>query len=322
MKTRTASAIKSLKNNRKIKIFLFFLVLSSLIWMLIELSKTYVTTVAFDVEYTNLSKGNLVQKRPVSTVELTIKGQGFTLLKYKAKKHKILLNLNNIYKLNSVSYILPNKQITLLNSQFTNGIEVVAVLKDTIFIELGRSISKRVPVIPNLEIHYKAGYNLVETLIISPDTVLVTGAKKFIDSITGLETSPLKLDNVFENIEMVLDLKSPFKKNQIIISTNKVKIFGKVDKFTEGTFKIAATIINVPEGIKVITFPKEIEVIYQAGLSNFSKITKNDLWVVFDYKQYENDSLITYLTPVILQKSDYIYSLKINPPQLEFLIQK
>jgi len=106
------------------------------------------------------------------------------------------------------------------------------------------------------------------------------------------------------------------------MSAIKVKVNGKVDKFTEGTFKIPVTIINVPFGVKVTTFPKEIEVIYQAGLSNFSKITQNDVSVVFDYKQYENDSLITYLTPIITQKSNYIYALKINPPQLEFLIQK
>lgn len=322
MKTKTASAIRSLKNNRKIKIFLFFLVLSSLIWMLIELSKTYVTTVVFNVEYTNLPKGKLVQKKPVSALELIIKGQGFTLLKYKAKKHKILLNLNNIFKYKSVSYLLPNKQITQLNSQFTNGIEVVSVLKDTIFIDLGRAVSKRVPVVPNLDIQYKAGYNLVEDLIISPDTVLITGSKKNIDSISKLETGPLKLDNVYENIEMVLDLKSPFKKNEITMAANQVKISGKVDKFTEGTFKIPATIINVPEGVKVITFPKEIEVIYQAGLSNFSKITKNDVSIVFDYEQYKKDTLITYFTPIIEKNSEYIYSLKVNPPQLEFLIQK
>lgn len=322
MKTASTSAIKSVKNNRKIKVFLFFLVLSSIIWMLIELSKSYITPVVFKVEYTNLPKGKLVQKKPISDLELAIKAPGFTLLKYKVKKHKIHLNLKNISKNNSGYYILPNKQIGFLNSQFSNDIEVISVLKDTIYFELGSSISKRVPVIPSLEIQYKPGYNLVEKLKISPDTVTITGSKKYIDSIIELTTNPLKLDNVFEDIETELIIKSPFKIDQISMSTKKVKVTGKVDKFTEGTFKIPVTIINVPNGVKITTFPKEIEVIYQAGLSNFSKITKNDVSVVYDYKQYEEDSLITFLTPITEQKSDYIYALKINPAQLEFLIQK
>jgi YbbR domain-containing protein len=322
MKTTTASSIKSLKSNKKIKIFLLFLVLSSIIWLLIELSKSYIAPVVFNVGYIDLPNDIMVQKKPVSELELEIKAPGFILLKYKFKKHKILLNLKNIAKTKSNYYILPNKQIAFLNSQFSNEIEIMSVLRDTIYIEIGNSISKKVPIIPNLEIQYKAGYNLVEKLILIPDSVIVSGSKKLIDSIAEITTSPLKLNDVFEDIAVDLLLKSPYKSEQIKMSAIKVKINGKIDKFTEGTFKIPVTIINVPFGVTVTTFPKEIEVIYQAGFTNFSKITKNDISVVFDYKQYENDTLITYLTPVIVQKSDYIYVLNINPPQLEFLVQK
>lgn len=322
MKTKTASAIKTIKNNRKIKIFLFFLVLSSIIWMLMELSKSFIVPVVFNVEYTDLPKDKMVQKKLVAELELSIKAPGFMLLKYKLKKRKIILNLKNISRNNGDYYILPNKQILALNSQFSNEIEILSVLKDTIFIEIGNSISKKVPIIPRLDIQYKAGYNLVEKIKLKPDSVYISGSKKFVDSITGIDTNPLKLNDVYKDIAVELLLKSPYKSGQIKLSAIKVKVSGKVDKFTEGTFKIPVTIINAPFGVTVTTFPKEIEVIYQAGLSNFSKITQNDVSVVFDYKQYENDTLIRYLTPIIVQKSDLIYALKINPPQLEFLIEK
>ena len=290
--------------------------------MLIELSKSYVSPVVFNVEYTDLPSGKWVQKKPISELKLAIKAPGFALLKYKVKKRKIILTLKNFSRTKSAYYILPNKQIASLNAQFSNEIEVISVLRDTIFIEMGIAISKKVPVNPSVEIKFKPGYNLIKKLEIYPDTVIITGSKTYIDSITELITSPLKLDNVYEDIETELDLKSPYKDNHIKMSANKVKIIGAVDKFTEGTFKIPVTLINVPKDVKVTTFPKEIEAIYQAGLSNFSKITQNDILVVFDYKQYENDTLITYLTPIIEQKSDYILAVKINPAQLEFLIQK
>ena len=106
------------------------------------------------------------------------------------------------------------------------------------------------------------------------------------------------------------------------MENSSVTIIGEVDKFTEGRFTFPVTIINKPEGVKISPFPKEIEVIYQAGLSNFSKIKKSNITVVFDYMQYENDSLVRYLSPVVEQKSDLISSLKINPSKIEFLIQK
>ena len=129
-----------------------------------ELSKSYVTPVVFNVEYTDLPSSKLVQKKPISEFDVAIKAPGFTLIKYKIKKHKILLSLKNILKNKEGYYLLPNKQISSLNAQFSNGVEIVSILKDTIFIELGTSISKKVPVIPSLEIHYKAGYNTVEKL--------------------------------------------------------------------------------------------------------------------------------------------------------------
>lgn len=290
--------------------------------MLMELSKSFIAPVVFSVDYADLPKDKMVQKKPVAELELEIKAPGFMLLKYKLKKHEIIVNLKNISRTKNAYYILPNKQISSLNSQFSNEIEILSVLRDTIFIEIGNSISKKVPIIPRLDIQYKAGYNLVEKLKISPDSVMVSGSKKLVDSITTITTSPLKLKDVYKDIELELSLNSPYKSGQIKMSAKKVKVSGKVEKFTEGTFNIPVSIINVPFGVKVTTFPKEIEVIYQAGLSNFSKITQNDVSVVFDYKQYENDTLISYLTPIIAQKSDYIYALKINPPQLEFLIEK
>ncbi|HEY9170235.1 MAG TPA: YbbR-like domain-containing protein [Lutibacter sp.] len=322
MKTKSASAISSLKKNRKIKVFFFFLVLSSIIWMLMELSKSFIAPVVFNVEYINLPKDKMVQKKPISEVELLVRAPGFMLLKYKLKTYNILLSLKNISRDKNASYILPNKQITDLNAQLSNEIEIISVLRDTIFIEIGNSISKKVPIVPSLDIQYKAGYNLIEKIKLKPDSIIISGSKKLIDSITGISTSPLKLNDVYKDIAVELLLKSPYKSGQIKMSALKVKVNGKVDKFTEGTFKIPVTIINTPFGVKVTTFPKEIEVIYQAGLSNFSKITQNDVSVAFDYKQYENDTLIRYLTPIIVQQSDLIYALKINPPQLEFLIEK
>ncbi len=132
----------------------------------------------------------------------------------------------------------------------------------------------------------------------------------------------LELNDVHKNIYKELDLKLPPKNSNVILNTTKVIVKANVDKFTEGSFNIPVTIINKPEGIKINTFPNTIEVIYQAGLSNYNKITKNSFLIVYDYKQYEKDTLTRFLTPIIKQKSEFISSLKINPSQIEFLIQK
>ena len=114
----------------------------------------------------------------------------------------------------------------------------------------------------------------------------------------------------------------PVKNDLVKLSTDEIQIMGEVDKFTEGKISIPVVIINDPEGVKINPFPKEIQVIYQVALSNFNKINEDSFSVVYDYNQYKNDTLTRYLTPVITQKSDLIYSVKLIPSQIEFLIQK
>jgi len=322
MKTTEKTPNISITNKRKVKVFLFILVLTSIIWLLIELSKTSISTARFKVEYTNIPQGKLLQDKPTSEIFITLKAPGFSLLKYKFKNDKITLNLKNVIKRGNKYYLLPNQQIANLNAQLSGETEIVTVLKDTIFFDLGNNKSKKIPINPSLDIKFKLGYNLIENVKIIPDSIMITGAEKFIDSIQFLTTDLTKLDDVYEDINMDLELKLPAKKYNFTVSKNKIKVIGEVDKFTEGKFIVPVTIINQPTSVKISPFPREIEIVYQAGLSNFSKITKNSFLVVYDYNEYKNDTLIKYLTPVIKQKSEFIYSLKVNPNQIEFLIQK
>lgn len=312
----------SLKNNRKLKVFFIFLILTSIIWLLLELSKSYTSSVAFNVEYQNVPDDKLLQSAPDSELNIVVNSPGFTLLKYKISKPKIILNLSNLVQKNDQFYLLPNSQISSMNTQISGETSVVRVLKDTIFLELGKNISKKVPVVPNLDIKFKLGYNFVEEVDVIPDSIIITGAEKYVDSIRDIKTDLLKLSEVYESIEANLLLEIPFEKNQLKLSVYEVELIGRVDKFTEGTFKLPVVIINEPEGIEINPFPKEIEVVYQVALSNFNLINENSFNIVFDYNEFANDTLIHHLAPKILQQSKYIHSLKIIPNQIEFLIQK
>jgi len=322
MKTVLKDSSLSTNNKRKFKVFLFILVLTSIIWLLIELSKTYTSSVLFKGVYKNVPTGKLLQSKPSSEINIALKAPGFSLLKYKVKTRKIDLDLRNLSKKGSNYYLLPNQQISYLNSQLSGENEIVSVLSDTIFIELGNNKSKKVPVNPSLDIKFKLGYNLVKSMKVIPDSVLVTGPEKYVDSIKELTTAVLKMQDVYNNIDTNLDLTLPAKRTNVIVAIKRVNIKGEVEKFTEGKFKLPIIVVNEPDGVKINTFPKEIEVIYQAGLSNFNKITANSFLVVCDYEQYKKDTLIKYLTPVIKRKSEFISSIKINPDQIEFLIQK
>lgn len=322
MKTTLENSNLSITNKRRIKVFIFILILTSIIWLLVELSKTYKSSATFIVEYKNLPTGKLLQEKPISEIDLAIEAPGFNLLKYKWKKHKIKLNLKSTVKKGASYFLLPNQQLSYLDAQLAGDIDVTNVLIDTIFVELGSNKTKKVPVKLNIDLNFKLGYNLIDKIVVTPDSIEITGTEKTIDSINEINTVKLELNDSHKNIDRKLQLELPKNKSNFRVSAKSIKIFAGVDKFTEGKLIIPVNFINVPEAIKVNAFPKQIEVVYQAGLSNFNKITSNSFLIVYDYNEYKNDTTIQYLTPQIKHKSEFISSIKINPSQIEFLIQK
>ena len=170
--------------------------------------------------------------------------------------------------------------------------------------------------------NFKLGFGLIKPLKIQPDSVLITGTEKYIDSINEIETEPIKLDEINKNINIKANLKLASKNKQINIHTKKIIITGEVDKYTEGSFTVPVEIINKPKNVIINTVPKEIQVVFQSGLTNYPKINNKSFLIVYDYNQYKKDTLKQYLTPIIKQKSDLITSLKINPSQVQFFIQK
>jgi YbbR domain-containing protein len=322
MKSVKTNSYFSQKSHRKIKVFFIVFILTSIIWLLIELSKTYTSTVQFSVNYENIPSTKLLQKTPVNEINVIIKAPGFSILSHRIRKRKISFDLNDMVMNKSVYFLIPNAQLSKINAQFSSDLEIMNVLKDSIFLDIGNRISKRVPVIPNLELNYNLGFNLVEKFNLSPDSVDVTGPEKLIDTIHSVTTKRLVLNNINADINEKLTVIYPTSNINLTISAKSVLIKGVVDKFTEGSFSLPVTIINEPEGVTINPFPKEIEVTYQVGVSNFNKIDPSSITIIFDYQQYKNDTLIKFLTPKVIKKSEFISSIKMNPSQIEFLIQK
>ena len=79
MKTTEKKSNISITNNRKVKVFLFILVLTSIIWLLIELSKSYTSSATFSVDYKNIPIGKLLQSSPISEINIVLKAPGFSI---------------------------------------------------------------------------------------------------------------------------------------------------------------------------------------------------------------------------------------------------
>ena len=87
-------------------------------------------------------------------------------------------------------FFLASNQKIHVQKQLVSGLLLEAFLMDTIYLEIGNLVSKKVPVISNLKIDYHIGFDALKPLEIKPDTILVSGPE---NQIKGIERFGLLL---------------------------------------------------------------------------------------------------------------------------------
>jgi hypothetical protein len=309
------------KTSRKIsKTFISFLVASFLIWLLITFSKEYTTVITYAVIYKNIPQNKLLQEAPINKIDITVKASGFKILRSNFRNKKIQLEASNLQrKEHSKFYFLTKNQVMKIQKQLLFGVELKEIEQDTIYLNLGLLTSKKVALKPNLNINYHIGYDLLNEIKISPDSIVISGPEAQVAKTNYLDLSELKLDDVksdFSEEVTILKLNNNFK-----ISDLKTIISGSVDKFTEGKLQVSFTTKNLPKDINLTILSEKVEIVFVVALSNFSKISEASFKVECDYLISEKNNL-GYLIPKVILAPDFIKSIKIIPKKIDFLIQK
>lgn len=310
----------SLKNNKKLRVFLLFLFLSILFWSLIKLSKEYIAEVEFDLSYSDVPQNKLIQNEPDEKVTLTLRTVGFKLLNYGFKRRVLDYSLSEISRKNGSLYFSETRSnINFLQAQLSAETVVLNIEPDTLFFDLGVKKSKKVSIESRVDFQFKTGFNFVKPYELSANEITISGPEKLIDTIDNILTEPFEVQNISESFEQKIKLISP--NESVVLSSDEIVVSGEVDKITDGSYTIPFEIINLPRNVIISTYPKEVKVVYQVALKDFNKIPENSFRVQCDYRQTEDNGL-DYLIPKIVDKPEIIHDVKIVPNKIEFLIKK
>ena len=301
--------------------FLSFLLATIFIWLLITLSKEYTTAISFPIKYTKIAQNKLLQATPVKALEILVKTTGFSIFRTRFNTKEITINANALLKKTGTKYyLLVKNQKQRIQKQLPSGVALEQILKDTLFLDLGRLVTRKLPLIPKIKISYHVGYDLSEEITVTPDSILVSGPENYMSALKGLALLPIVLEDVMANFTKKVAIKMPEGIKNLKLDTKEITVSGKVEKFTEGTLEVPYTVINIPKDITINTLTKKIQITFIVGLSRFNKINENSFQIECDYSISESNNL-GYLIPKLVHKPSEIKSYKIIPNEIDFLIQ-
>ena len=301
------------------KAFIGFLFASLFFWLLLNLSKEYTTEVQLPLYFDGLAQNKVIRNTPQQQINLVVKGSGFKLISSSLSPKKIKLDLKSLRsKTSNEYYLLSRNNKNLIQKQLRSGITLVAMPQDTIFFDIDKLETKKVPIQPNINIRYKKGFDLAKPVFLKPDSISLSGTKKSLSTIEYILTKKLELVDVSENVTKHLNLEIPEKINA---NHNKTVLNLFIDRFTEGKVEIPITVINIPKGDNITIYPKKATITFKVGLKNFQNINANSFEIICDLKDTRANNL-TYMTPKIIVKTDAVSSVKVIPNKIDFLIQK
>lgn len=316
---------KNIKADRRLIVFLFFVVLSTIFWFLNQLEKEYLTEISLPVRYTNFPDHKILVNDLPNYFELRVRAHGYKLLEYKIS-NKFLpfsINVNSLtLRMHSQSSYAKFFSLTrLLNkdieNQISSELEIVSISPDTLFFEFAEKIFKKVPVVSQLKPVPATQYIIRGSIQFEPDSVIISGANPIIDTINFVYTDRTDLNELNANFSDEIDLE---KINNVDFSTDEVDVKINIEKFTEGSQKIKLNIINTPDSLIIRTFPKEITVSYFVALSDYEKVLPQLFEAVVDYNETANQD--NKLNISITNSPEYIQSVRYNPKSVEYIIER
>lgn len=314
------------KVDRDALIFLFFLLLAFIFWYLNALGKEVEDSIRYPVEYVNFPEGTIPSGDLPSFLDLYVKGPGYSLIKLKisGSRAPAILDLSTIsYRRirhgKAVNYyILTSGLIPNLRNQLRAECDIVSIKPDTLMLHLDRVTSKKVPVIPHVEVITEKQYLVKGKIISRPDSVVITGPKQIVDTVTGVRTMFKKIRGLDETLSRKMLLVTS---GSYAISEKKVDVTIPVEEFTEAEFRVPVSVLNNSDSLFFRIFPDAVTVKCLVAVSDYKKIGENPIELFVDSKKADLSST-EKLQVEIGNIPLFINSVRIIPSKVDFLIEK
>jgi len=299
------------------RLFIALLLITSGIWFIIQLSKTYKADLSVNIKFTDIPINQVIDNKKIS-VNYELKATGFKLIWHDFKSNIIDYSLNKLNQ-SEQSYLLNTDLIkdSLKNKYFIKE-ENIKFNKDTIKINFSEKEVKYVKIKPLVSYSFASGYNTIHQLKTNPDSIKVSGKKNILNQIKYIKTKKIKITDVNDTINQLINLRTP--KEEIDVKEEQVKIYLPVQKFTEVKKVVSVQITNVPDSIQVNYFPKNVSLNYLVPISKYNDISTEQFKVECDFKdKYSKQGIII---PKVTKKPDYIKNINISPSKIDFFIKK
>ena len=302
-------------------VFIICLFASISFWLLIKLSNEYTLSFTIPVKYENVPNNRMLTGVSDSSVQLTLKAQGYQLilLRYWNNPKYISINLSNSNKSQKSDAVTTDLLLMPYIRRYASTLgfanEVRAIHPEQIVIKMNKLYSKSVPVHVTTDVTFAPQYLQFEPCLISPSTVMVFGTRKMLDSIRFAQPEVIKIRNMSESVVRDIRLNANIQFNKPFFIPSHVQVTIPVQKFTEGSVEVPIKVLVQIPGHNIKLFPDKAVISCIVSMRDYKKLEAGLFTVTAVLTKSDN---LFHLT--ITAAPDFVRNIKITPEKVEYLV--
>lgn len=295
----------------------FFIFIAALLWLAIKLSARYTVTEPLTIILKD-QPSDLVIINDTQVIQVTLSTTGFKLLNYYFKptsRRKVAISLEEVPLHNNSDGTYSfgsNYAKEIIAHSLSISPNEISFDENRIVLNMEQLMSKKVKVLPNIDISYDNQYNRHGNIIIKPDSITIYGPENIIKGVDYIYTEK----QTFKNVNFKIDANIPVNiADNINTDIKTVNVKMDVDRYTEA---VANVTIKNNSKQKLRLFPDKIKIKYIVSLTDYNIITDKSFCVEIDTAQISQR--LNYLPVYLTDYPNNTKILSVEPKEVEYII--
>ena len=269
--------------SRQFLVFLFFLLLSTIFWLILTLNQAYEYEIKIPYSIRGIPKNVVLTSNEIDTLKITVRDKGWMILRYLYNQRPTIhFNYKNYDRGNGYGVASSSEVKRAITQPLEITTTISSVKPDKIEFFYNNGERKRVPVRWTGRVIPEHLY-FISHVQYMPDSVDVYTSKEKLDSIQVIYTEPLNYAGFRDTL--LIDCKLAHMKDVKVVP-ERIRIGFYTDVLTEESIEgVPVKAINMPPGKVLRTFPPKVKVHFVTGVSQFRTLRPDDFTVIADYRE-------------------------------------
>ncbi len=300
---------------KKIPLLIISIAFSVIIWGTISLSEEYYANVNVPLRVVGFPNGFSIGNEIPENITIKLRGIGWKLFAVNIGKEVT-------YKI-SVKGDSGFIQIKLMdhltdNRWMLSELDIIDIVPNSLSFSIERRVTKKLPIVADLNLDFKAGYGLAKEVVLEPDSVVIDGPQSVVNSLTEIKTKEIKLSSldklIIKNIGFIYLPGTSYGTKFVTVNLDVQRI---VDKQFDD---IDVEVLDVPPDRDVILLPNKISCNVRGGIEILGKLEKDQFRAFVFYRDVVLDTLGNVIPHIELPVNTTLKYIK--PERLRYIIKK